>query len=368
MKKYLFTFMVLLLAFSSVVSAKTTKTEPWVLHNELDVSSDTLVLVSGVMLESGMKYKIVVSGTYNAGDGIEADAMCSFRTGSSTEWTDLVSNYESYGPDLLELNVNGDSDWGTECSDDHTYTMMLDGDDTQPEFYIYDTYPSNNVGNLQVKVYEFWKPQGNPAKACTSIQSGELLYSAGHYLASEPLMIGFDPYGYNYQGKLFSGSYANAYLGRDGLPPYEGDDEAYLAENPDAENHWTWPYRNDNVMMKWNDAWLDNKDCDGDGLLDRHFGYDSYRGSGAWLTNHQSGEYLGDDEETYKWNYFVKIVAAPSDAEAVEGVWYTADSKEIGPVIWGDFAKIMEVYNDQGTGDHGLLYKGERPALGGWEY
>ena len=45
---------------------------------------------------------------------------------------------------------------------------------------------------------------------------------------------------------------------------------------------------------KWNDAWLSNKDCDGDGLLDRHYGLDSYRGSGAWLTNHQSGEYEVD--------------------------------------------------------------------------
>ena len=41
--------------------------------------------------------------------------------------------------------------------------------------------------------------------------------------------------------------------------------------------------------------WLSNKDCDGDGLLDRHYGYDSYIGSGAWITNHQSGEYVDAD-------------------------------------------------------------------------
>jgi hypothetical protein len=45
-------------------------------------------------------------------------------------------------------------------------------------------------------------------------------------------------------------------------------------------------------MMKWNDAWLANVDCDGDGLLDRHYGFGSYIGSGAWLTNHMWGSYL----------------------------------------------------------------------------
>ena len=34
----------------------------------------------------------------------------------------------------------------------------------------------------------------------------------------------------------------------------------------------------------------------------------------------------------------------------------TADGGEIGPDIWGEFATIQDVYNDQGTGDHGVLY------------
>ena len=65
--------------------------------------------------------------------------------------------------------------------------------------------------------------------------------------------------------------------------------------------------------MKWNDAWLSNQDCDADGLLDRHNGFASYIGSGAWLTNHQSGEYE-EDGTVCKWNYFTKIVAAPANA------------------------------------------------------
>ncbi|MCK4581454.1 MAG: hypothetical protein KAU10_08875, partial [Dehalococcoidia bacterium] len=102
---------------------------------------------------------------------------------------------------------------------------------------------------------------------CT-IQDGIIQYSAGHYLGGEPLTVSYDPYGYNYQAHMFKGSIANAYLGKDGFPPYEGDAEAYLAENPGAESKWYWPYRDDELVMKWNDAWLSNKDCNGDGKLD----------------------------------------------------------------------------------------------------
>ena len=197
----------------------------------------------------------------------------------------------------------------------------------------------------------FAAPKGD----ATRIKDGVLTYSAGHYLEGEPLTLGFDLYGYNYQGHMFKGSYANAYLGRDGYAPYTGDDESYLAETPEAANHWVWPYRNDYLMMKWNDAWLSNVDADGDGALDRHYGYDSYIGSGAWLTNHQSGEYE-EDGEIIKWNYFVKIVAVPEDATLTDGVWYTNDGVEIGAEIWGAFAIIMEVVNDPGDGSHGAQY------------
>jgi len=212
--------------------------------------------------------------------------------------------------------------------------------------------------------------KGNSNKGCTTIQDGTLLYSATHYLAGEPLMTGFDSYGYNYQGKMFKGLYTNSYLGGDGFPAYEGDDEAYLLDNPNAENHWAWPYRDVQLKMKWNDAWISNKDCDDDGKLDRHFGYDTYIGSGAWLTNHQSGEYVDEvTGKTCKWNYFVKIVAAPSDAYAEDGFWLTADGVEIGEVIWGAFAIIQQVENDPCAGIHGAQYiSPSGPGLGKWEY
>jgi hypothetical protein len=175
---------------------------------------------------------------------------------------------------------------------------------------------------------------------CTTIQSGTLLRSDG-----TPIVLGYDEWGYNYQAHMFSGGYCDSY---------------HNAE-------WCQPYKDVNLIMKWNDAWLSNKDCDEDGLLDRHYGYPSYIGSGAWETNHQSGTYEGENGETCKWEYFVKIVAAPKDAYTEGGIWYTADNKEIGPVIWGEFATVQEVYNDPCGGSHGIYYLSPvGPGLGKW--
>ena len=156
-------------------------------------------------------------------------------------------------------------------------------------------------------------------KSCTTIQSGELLTSDGSVI--EP---GFDEWGYNYQARLFNGDYCDAYRYAD----------------------WCQQWKDVDLSMKWNDAWLSNKDCDNDGLLDRHNGYSSYIGSGAWLTNHQDGTCGDEDGETCHWNYYTKIVAAPADATESGGVWYAADGKEIGPVIWDSFATIFTVEND----------------------
>ncbi len=198
--------------------------------------------------------------------------------------------------------------------------------------------------------------------ACTTIKEGILTYASNSYLYThgQPLLKpGFDAYGTNYQAHLFNGSYFNNYANSAGFPPYDGDDAAYLASNPSAANHWAWPYRSVTVNMKWNEAWLSNQDCDGDGKRDRHYGFATYVGSGAWLTNHQSAM-----EGGVHWTYFVKIVAAPSSATSGGGVWSTADGTEIGPVIWNEFAIIQEVVNDPAAGDHGLLYKS--PANPGW--
>ena len=176
-------------------------------------------------------------------------------------------------------------------------------------------------------------------KGCTTIQSGELVASDGSIIET-----GYDNWGYNYQARIFNGFYCDSY----------------------RNAAWCQPYADVKLKMKWNDAWISNKDCDGDGLLDRHFGFDTYRGSGAWLTNHQSGTYE-DNGNTCNWNYFVKIVAAPLDAEAVDGIWYNADGTEIGPIIWGDFAIIQQVENDPCAGINGLQYNSpDHSGLGNW--
>jgi hypothetical protein len=202
---------------------------------------------------------------------------------------------------------------------------------------------------------------------CATIQSGTILYAAGHYLAGQPLTTGYDVFGYNYQAHMYNGNYANIYLGRDGYPPYNGDDVAYLNANPGAANKWYWPYRKDNVLMKWNEGWLSNKDCDKDGKLDRHYGYPAYIGSGAWLTNHISGSYFDESGTECNWNEFIKIIAVPTTATNTGGIWYNADGTEIGPAIWGQFAIIQDVINDPCDGTNGIQYRSpDHPGFGGW--
>lgn len=189
-----------------------------------------------------------------------------------------------------------------------------------------------------------------------TLKDGVITYSPGSHLEGQPIPLGVDLYGYNYNAHRFSGSYFNAYANGDGYPPYTGDDDTYVSENPTVVGHWAWQYRNDQIAMKWNDAWLSNEDSDGDGKLDRHLGFGSYIGSGAWITNHMSGDYE-ENGESHSWNYFIKIVAVPADAQKVLGVWYAADGSQIGADIWNEFATIQEIYNDSGSGDHGVLSK-----------
>ena len=172
---------------------------------------------------------------------------------------------------------------------------------------------------------------------CTTIQDGSLLTSAGDIVTT-----GYDDWGYNYQGHMFNGGYCDAY--RDAA--------------------WCQPYADTDLMMKWNEAWLSNVDCDSDSQLDRHRGYSSYKDSGAWLTNHMSGK-VEVNGKMRKWTYFTKIVAVNSEDTLDSGVWYRPDGSEIGPVIWGEFAVIQEVSNDPSAGEHGVLYQSlVGPGLG----
>lgn len=166
-----------------------------------------------------------------------------------------------------------------------------------------------------------------PGGGCATIPGGEIYDSQGNLI-----MPGFMENGYNYQAHMFNG-----------------------------------PYGDYNLIMKWNDAWLSNKDCDGDGLLDRHFGYDSYIGSGAWLTNHWTATYENENGMLCDYDEFIKIVAVPEDATLVDGYWYNAEGTEIGESIWGQFAIIQWVVNDPCEGIEGIQYNSpDHNGFGGW--
>lgn len=163
---------------------------------------------------------------------------------------------------------------------------------------------------------------------CTTIQNGELLTSDGRVIET-----GADEWEYNYQARIFNGGYCDAY----------------------RNAAWCQPWKDVSLQMKWNDAWLSNKDCNDDGLLDRHNGYSSYIGSGAWLTNHQSG--INDDGSM--WNYFVKIVAKPNTGFDCAGAG--------GYDIWGEFCAIQEVINDPSTNSHGVQLLTSPAGFGAWK-
>ena len=194
------------------------------------------------------------------------------------------------------------------------------------------------------------KSDKGTVKKCTTIQDGSLTYSN----SDELLILGFDEWGYNYQGHLFNGWYYNS----------SRPEPAYTKDTIGTAPSETW------LVMKWSDEWLSNKDCNEDGKLDRGYSCDPVNANssacqGAWVTNHQSGEYIDEETgKTCKWNYFVKIVMVPADAYSDGSMWYTDGTMEteIGPVIWNAYAKILQVSNDPCADEHGVLYHSEAPV------
>ncbi|MDH7476567.1 MAG: SdrD B-like domain-containing protein [Microgenomates group bacterium] len=122
--------------------------------DEVNVPAQNMPTVpSNISLDSGKKYLLRVSGTYGAGDSITADAKYSVRS-PNTYWTDSVQNYESYGPTLLDLQINNSSpNWGSYNSN-HVYWLTYNGAGSAIDFRLYDFYPSNDSGSLKVQIYE----------------------------------------------------------------------------------------------------------------------------------------------------------------------------------------------------------------------
>ena len=170
-----------------------------------------------------------------------------------------------------------------------------------------------------------------PTSDCETIQSGTIKDSAGN-----PLALGYDQFGYNYQAHMFNGTYDSSDRVLDGKYGGLTVAEAY--------------YVDDNLIMKWSDAWLANVDCDGDHKLDRGL-VDGIVGgiSRGWLTNQVEGDYDSDGNGSQDAHYtdFVKIV-------------WTGP----GSPLWGQYTIIEEVYNDPAGGFTGLLGKVGAPGFG----
>ena len=146
---------------------------------------------------------------------------------------------------------------------------------------------------------------------CVKIQSGTLIDVKGN-----PITVGYDKYGYNYQAHIFNGLYEN-YL-RPDVVVTEGTE---------------------NLVMKWSDDWLANVDCDSNGKLDRGLNPKTGVSTGTsmgWVTNHFEGDYLGSDNELHHYTYFVKI-AYDSGQACTNGA---------PTCIWGLYTVIEELQND----------------------
>lgn len=159
-------------------------------------------------------------------------------------------------------------------------------------------------------------------QSCAAIQGGTITDSAGN-----PVSVGFDQFGYNYQAHLFVGTYDSVDRNLDGT--YWGS---------------TGDYIDDKLSMKWSDDWLANRDCDGNGKLDRGSAA-PYGVSQGWLTNHVVGDYVDGNGAVQRYTDFVKIG------------W-------VGPggSLWGQYEILQEVYNDSGGGS--FRFKLASPGLG----
>jgi hypothetical protein len=154
---------------------------------------------------------------------------------------------------------------------------------------------------------------------CATIESGTITDSLGN-----PVTVGYDQYGYNYQAHMFNGYYDN--YSRPAVPATSGD----------------------KLIMKWSDPWLANVDCNLDGKLDRGLVDGTPGGiSKGWLTNHLVGSYPDTEGNPQQYTDFVKIV------------W-----TGLGSPLWGQYTVIEEVWNDPAGGYHGLYSKLGAPGFG----
>jgi hypothetical protein len=168
--------------------------------------------------------------------------------------------------------------------------------------------------------------KGWAKSGCTTTQSGLITDSAGN-----PVTVGYDQFGYNYQADMFNGTYDSSDRVLDGK--YWGTEADYV---------------DDKLMMKWSDPWLANVDCDNNGKLDRGLEDGVLTGTSVgWLTNHVEGDYFDGSGAVQHYTSFTKIV-------------WTGP----GSPLWGQYTIIEDVYSDPAAGFTGLLDKPGAPGFG----
>ena len=222
-----------------------------------------------------------------------------------------------------------------------------DVDEWQATYWNYKDGVTYNTGGVYEVEVTYHALDPTTATMFVKINGEEQgFYASGYDSGNPPDLM---PVGRTFTGDMTSMQVFYGRGGGGGSVELTDVSVEYLYEDTPYDA-WYW-YPDVWLQMKWNDAWLANTDADDDGLLDRHLGYEDYIGSGAWLTNHQ---YPVEGDE---WIYFVKIVAAPTEAVLVDGNWYV-DGELMGYEIWGSFAVIQEV------DENGLAYKADLPN--GW--
>ena len=103
--------------------------------------------------------------------------------------------------------------------------------------------------------------KGGGNAGCATIKDGTITDIKDNLITT-----GYDEFGYNYQAHLFNGRYC------------------------DYDRVIGGPYDDVNLIMKWSDEWLSNRDCNNDGKLDRGYSCDPINANssaceGAWVTN-----------------------------------------------------------------------------------
>lgn len=148
------------------------------------------------------------------------------------------------------------------------------------------------------------KPYNPGRDFCAQISDGTI-YQGDNIT---PVLPGVDEWGYDYERHSFEGKYCDAYQ--------------------DAE--WCQEWAEEDLKMRWNDAWLSNEDCDYDHHLDYPKSYDEWVGSGAWLVMFRSGSYIDVNGVPHQWSRHVKVQAIPEGAYLVDDVWYGKNGQRLG--------------------------------------